>query len=85
MVGDEEGLGGLDGDDAFLALLLVSCQCRTLDSSSRRTFFALRESSDDSIVMYFCPLTLTPLIMTALVSALSLKDWAMAVISAAVS
>ena len=50
-----------------------------------RTFFALSESSVDSIVMYFLPLTLTPLEMTALVSLLSLKEEEMAVISAGVS
>jgi hypothetical protein len=46
---------------------------------------ALSESSDDSMVMYFSPLTLTPFAMTALVSLLSLNEAAMALISAAVS
>jgi hypothetical protein len=84
VVGDEEGLGGLEGNDAFLALNF--CQCVFLGQGlKKRTFLALSESSLDSMVMYFTPLTLTPFAMTALVSLLSLKDWAMALISAAVS
>jgi len=50
-----------------------------------RTFFAFSESSVDSMVMYLSPLTLTPFEMTALVSLLSLKEAAMALISVAVS
>lgn len=50
-----------------------------------RTFFALSESSVDSMVMYFSPLILTPFEMTALGSLLSEKDAAIAPISAAVS
>lgn len=55
------------------------------DSGVKRTFFALRESSDASMVMYFSPLILTPLAITALGSLLSENDAAMAPISAAVS
>lgn len=50
-----------------------------------RTFFALSESSDASMVMYFSPLILTPLAITDLGSLLSVKEAAMAPISAAVS
>lgn len=52
---------------------------------ARRTFFALSESSEASMVMYFSPLILMPLEMTAFGSLLSEKDAAMAPISAAVS
>ena len=47
-----------------------------------RTFFALTESSDASMVMYFSPLILMPLAITALVSLLSVNEAAMAAISA---
>ena len=50
-----------------------------------RTFFALSESSEASMVMYFSPLTLTPLAITDLGSLLSVNEAAMALISAAVS
>jgi hypothetical protein len=92
VVGDEEGLRGFVGDDAFLALgcvvlaLHFASQCFMCGFACvARTFFALRESSVDSMVMYFWPLTLTPFAMTALGSLLSEKDAAIALISAAVS
>lgn len=86
VVGDEERLCGLECDDAFFALLLVStCPLSTNVESRKRTFFALRESSVDSMVMYFAPLILIPLEMTDLGSLLSLKEAAMALISSAVS
>lgn len=43
-----------------------------------RTFLALSESSDASMVMYFSPLILIPFAMTPLGSLLSLKESAMA-------
>lgn len=49
------------------------------------TFLAFSESSVDSMVMYFVPFALTPFMMTALVSLLSLKEAAMALSSAAVN
>jgi hypothetical protein len=88
VVGDEEGLCGLVGNDAFLALRRVSVCLSWVGARTGRgwrTFFALSESSDASMVMYFSPLTLTPFAMTALVSLLSLNEAAMALISAAVS
>jgi hypothetical protein len=84
VVGDEERLCGLVGDDAFLALWECQCVCMS-GVYGRRTFLAFSESSVDSIVMYLSPLTLTPLAMTALVSLLSLNEAAMALISAALS
>jgi hypothetical protein len=85
VVSDEEGLGSLESDNAFLALLFISGVFRLAAGWEKRTFFALSESSLASMVMYFTPLTLTPLAMTALVSLLSLKDWAMALISEALN
>ena len=51
-------------------------------TGGERTFFALTESSDASMVMYFSPLILMPLAITALVSLLSVNEAAMAAISA---
>ena len=86
MVGDEQRLCSLVGDDASLALLFVSLLSGyPVSRSRRRTFFAFSESSVDSMVMYFSPLILTPFEMTALGSLLSLNDEAIALISAAVS
>jgi hypothetical protein len=86
VVGDEQRLCGLVGDDALLALGSVSvCAGGGAAGGGGRTFLALSESSDDSMVMYFSPLTLTPFAMTALVSLLSLNEAAIAPISAAVS
>ena len=60
--------------------------CVGLDGrAGKRTFFALSESSDASMVMYFSPLILMPLEMTALGSLLSVNEAAMALISAALS
>jgi hypothetical protein len=79
VVADEQGLCGLDGDDAFLALWYhrISCFSSLLDRE-RATFFAFRESSDASMVMYFTPLILMPLEMTCFGSLLSEKEAAMA-------
>ena len=86
MVGDNDGLGGLEGDNALFALKLLSVSvCYVVDCVWYGTFFALSESSDASMVMYFSPLILMPLEMTALGSLLSVNEAAMALISAAVS
>jgi hypothetical protein len=86
VVGDEERLCSLVGDNAFFALWYVSSLRLHFPSQNQwHTFFAFNESSVDSIVMYLSPLTLTPFAMTALVSLLSLKEAAMALISGPVS
>ena len=86
MVGDNDGLGGLEGDNALFALKLLSVSlCYVVDCVWYGTFFALSESSLASMVMYFTPLTLTPSEMTFLGSDLSPKDLAMAALSSAES
>ena len=87
-MGDDEGLGGLVGNDAFLTLKVLSELGGfffLLGNIRYVTFFALRESSLDSIVMYFSPHIFVPLEMTDLGSDLSSKESAMAFISAALS
>jgi hypothetical protein len=86
VVGDNDGLGGLEGDNALFALKLLSVSvCYVVDCVWYGTFFALSESSLASMVMYFTPLTLTPSEMTFLGSDLSPKDLAMAALSSAES
>jgi NAD/NADP transhydrogenase alpha subunit len=87
VVGDEERLCGLVCDDADLALRehVSTWICVVKVRMVACTFFALSESSVDSMVMYFSPLILTPFEMTALGSLLSAKEAAIALISAAVS
>jgi len=87
---DEQGLCGLVGDDAFLALCRIASASISYGPdvspgsgvdmvwARRHTFFAFSESSDASMVMYLTPLILMPLTMTCLGSLLSEKEAAMA-------
>ena len=75
MVPNQEGLFGLESDEAFLALSYeLESRVWARIRAVVRTFFAFSSSSVDWMVMYFSPFILMPSLMTFLVEPLSEKE-----------